>query len=85
MNKITSPLQLGAKGVAVTDLQDVLQLCLNKAVILSSDTAGRKKLSATLKRESTEKIYGETTRELIGIFQKKREFEQSGAVDEPTR
>ena len=91
MNKITFPLKSGMRGPAVTDLQDALQLCLDRGVILAdggvspvNDEAARRELSAMLKRERVEQVYGDTTGKLVSIFQRERNLQPSGEVDQPT-
>ena len=84
MNEIIFPLTAGIQGDAVADLQNALQLCLEKAAFLPTDDATRKKLAAALQREHIKKIYGEATGELVGLFQKVRQLQVSGSVDEPT-
>lgn len=81
MNKITVPLQTDA---AVADLQDALQQILERGVILRDDEGARRELSAALKREHSEQMYGEATRKLVSIFQEERRLEVSGGVDEAT-
>ena len=48
MNKITFPLKLRMQGLAGADLQDALQLCLDRDLILSNDEGAHWELSATL-------------------------------------
>lgn len=84
MNKITFPLKPRMKGPAVDDLEDGLQLLLDRGVMLANDEAARRELSAALQREHTEQTFGEATRKLVSIFQQERHLEVSGMVDEPT-
>ncbi|HEY6409501.1 MAG TPA: carboxypeptidase-like regulatory domain-containing protein [Ktedonobacteraceae bacterium] len=84
MNKITFPLKPGMQGPAVADLQDALQLCLERGPILANDEGTRRELSAALKRERVEQIYGDATGKLVSIFQTERNQQPSGEVDEPT-
>ena len=84
MNKITFPLKSRMQGPEVGDLQAVLQLLLDRGIILRDDEGARQGLSATLNREHTEQTYGEVTRRLVCIFQEERRLEVSGTVDEPT-
>ncbi|MCZ6664635.1 MAG: hypothetical protein O7B81_04965 [Gammaproteobacteria bacterium] len=53
MNPITFPLKLRMKRPEVGDLQDALQLLLDRGVLLATDEATRRELSETLKRERT--------------------------------
>lgn len=84
MNKIIFPLTSDAEGEAVADLQDLLQLCLDKKILLPDDEDARKQLAAKLKRERAKQFYGKATSELVGVFQKEQELEQTEAVDELT-
>ena len=84
MNKIIFPLDLGMKGPEVGDLQDALQLLLDKAIILRGDDTARQELSAALQQERTEKTYGRVTSKLVSVFQEERWPEASGEVDEAT-
>lgn len=84
MNKITFPLKQRMRGAAVADLQDALQLCLDRGVILANDAGARRELSAALQLERAEQTYGGATSKLVGIFQEQRRLQANGAVDEPT-
>lgn len=84
MNKIIFPLTPDAEGEAVADLQDLLQLCFDKKILLPEDEDARKQLAAKLKRERAKQFYGKATSELVGLFQKEQELEQTEAVDELT-
>src|SRR5437764_14964429 len=84
MNKITFPLTLRMQGPAVAILQDALQLCLERSALLANDEVARRELSAALKRERVEQIYGDATGQLVSIFQTERKLPPGGEVDEPT-
>lgn len=84
MNKITFPLKTQMKGADVGDLQDAMQLLLNRGIILKDDEAARKELSAALKPERAEQAFGKATQKLVSVFQELRHLESSGAVDGPT-
>lgn len=89
MNKIAFPLRLRMKRPEVADLQDALQMCLDRSAILANDATARRELSAALKPERDVQTYGSTTRKLVSIFQQERRLfgptgAPSGAVDEPT-
>jgi hypothetical protein len=72
------------KGPKVGDLQNALQLLLDRDRLLTDDEGTRRELSATLKRERAAQTYGTGTRDLVRIFQKERRLKASGTVDEPT-
>ena len=84
MNMITFPLKQRMQGAAVADLQDVLQLLLDRGVLLSNDEAARRELSAALKPEHTEQTYRGATRKLVSLFQDGQRLQASGEVDEAT-
>jgi hypothetical protein len=83
MNKIIFPLKLQMRGPAVADLQDALQLCLERSAILANDGGPRVELMAALRRERLEQIYGDATGKLVSIFERERNLRPSGEVDEP--
>ena len=84
MNKITFPLKRRMKRPEVGNLQDALQLLLDRGVLLASDEAARRELSQALQRERVEQTYGGATAKLVGRFQEERGLQASGEVDEPT-
>lgn len=84
MKTITFPLKLQMKRPQVSDLQDALQLLLERDTLLSNDDATRRELSETLKNERTEQRYGKATRQLVSHFQEEQRLQSTGAVDEPT-
>ena len=56
MNKITFPLKQRMQGAAVADLQDALQLLLDRGFILANGDGARRELSAALERERTKQL-----------------------------
>src|SRR5213594_3442516 len=89
MNKITFPLKPGMQGPALADLEDALQLCIDRSVILANDEGARQELSAKLQAERVAQMYGEGTRSVVSVFQRERGLADpagvlSGDVDEPT-
>jgi hypothetical protein len=89
MTKITFPLKLHMQGPAVADLQDALQLCLDRGALLANDNGARTDLSTALKRERVAQMYGDATAKLVTSFQQERRLvgsaaAPSGEVDEPT-
>ncbi len=84
MNTITFPLKRQMKGPQVVDLQEVLTLLLERCLILANDEGARKKLPAALKPERKGQNYGQITAELVATFQKERNLQPTGEVDEPT-
>src|SRR6266568_3156445 len=84
MNKITFPLKPRIQGGAVADLQAALQLCLDRKAVLANDDAQRQQLSAALQQERLTQTYGVVTGKLVNIFQRERQLQPSGEVDEPT-
>ena len=84
MDKITFPLKPGMQGPDVSNLQDALQLFLDRSAILASDEGARQELSAALKGERIEMIYYDVTQKLVSTFQDERHIQSSGEVDEST-
>lgn len=83
MNKIKLVLKKEMQGPEVSDLQEVLQLLLDRGMLLTNEE-GVRLASAELKQEHAEQIFGEATRKLVGIFQGEQQLEVSGVVDEST-
>lgn len=84
MNKIIYPLKSQMKSPEVGDLQDALQQCIDRGIILRDDEGVRLELSAALQRERETQTYGKATLKLVGIFQEARRLDVNGAVDKPT-
>ncbi len=84
MNKITFPLKQQMQGAAVRDLQDGLQLLLDRGVLLRDDEAARRELSAGLKTERQGQTYGSATSKLVSAFQDERKLKRTREVDEAT-
>lgn len=84
MNRVIFPLKLRMSGPSVSDLQAVLQLLLDRAVILSDAESARKKLMTALQKDQKGKVYGATTKKLVALFQDSRSLPSTGAVDEAT-
>jgi hypothetical protein len=72
------------QGPTVADLQDGLQLLLDRGVLQAEDEGLRRELSAALRNERAEQTFGVATGRLVGQFQLERHLQTSGAVDEPT-
>jgi hypothetical protein len=83
MNRIKFPLQPQSQGDAVADLQEGLQLLLKKQVLQVTGTAPAG-LEDRLRVEQTQRVYGQSTRLLVSVFQQSRGLPSTGAVDEPT-
>ncbi|MBS9405433.1 hypothetical protein KG088_17640 [Halomonas sp. TRM85114] len=84
MNTITFPLTLDMQGLAVADLHDALQLCLERGALLADDKDFQREIADELKREQDEQTYGDVTSKLVSYFQTERQLQVSGDVDEPT-
>jgi hypothetical protein len=87
MQRIIAPLQLGDRGPTVANLQDALQLFLDRRVLLANNEGGRQELSAGLRPERADQTYGEVTRKLVSIFQEERQIQpqrEFGNVDDRT-
>ncbi len=57
MNRISFPLEFRMRGPQMADLQDALQLLLDRGAILPSDEGFRRELSEALQRERAANIY----------------------------
>ena len=84
MNKITFPLKLNMQGAAVADLQDALQVCIDRSALLAGNPGERQQFSESLKPERTTQNYGGATIKLVATFQGEQHLQASGDVDEPT-
>src|SRR5215211_9191228 len=84
MNRIIFPLEAGRRGPEVADLQNALQILLDRGTILRDDAGARRELSAMLQRERAEQLYGDVTIKVVATFQEESRLEPSGNVDEPT-
>jgi peptidoglycan hydrolase-like protein with peptidoglycan-binding domain len=83
MNKIIFPLKPGMRGESVADLQDGLQLLLDKGGIQPS-AAELQVLEEELHIERSQNSYGHATTELVDLFQKQHHLSASNGVDEAT-
>lgn len=84
MNKIIFPLKRQMRGPKVADLQDALQLLLERGLLFADDEGARRELSQELQRERTAETYGGATAKLVSRFQEERRLQPTGEVDEPT-
>jgi hypothetical protein len=84
MIPIISPLASGARGAAVTDLQDALLHCLDRRVLLANDDAARAKTVAALQRERAGGTFSNVTQKVLSQFQEMNRLHGSGEVDEST-
>jgi hypothetical protein len=69
MNKITFPLNLTTQGSAVADLQDALQVCMDRSALLAGNATARQQFSESLKPERATEHYGAATSKLVATFQ----------------
>src|SRR2546426_10906529 len=84
MNKIIFPLKPKMQGEKVADLQDALQLLLDRGLLLAADEGLRRELSAGLRNERAQQTFGGATGKLLARFQEERNLRATGEVDEPT-
>src|SRR5262245_19137845 len=83
MNKIIFPLKLQTQGEGVTNLQEGLQLLLDKGTFqLSGSDLNAAKEQLQVDRNGN--IYGNATRNLVSSFQVLHRLQASGEVDAPT-
>jgi Salmonella virulence plasmid 28.1kDa A protein len=87
MQRIIAPIQAGDRGSDVANLQDALQLFLNRRLLLANDEGTRQDLFPVLRQEREEQSYQEATRKLVSIFQDEQQIQpqrESGNVDDRT-
>lgn len=84
MNKISFPLKLQMRRQKVADLQDALTVFLGRRLILQDDEGARHELVEGLKPEREAQRYGRFTRKSVSIFQRERQLQPTGEVDEAT-
>lgn len=92
MNLITQPLLPNTKGTEVANLQEALQLFIQKKIIKDLSSPGRptaiklSRLAEALLSEIQEKIFGKVTTELVQIFQIQQDLGDNlkGIVEERT-
>jgi hypothetical protein len=80
MNKFTFPLKQQMQGPDVDNLQDALELLLDRGLILSRHECARCELATALQRESAEQIYGEATCKAVNVFQEEQRPERGSTV-----
>ena len=87
MQKIVAPLRVGDRGPTVVNLQDILQLFLDRGILLANQEGAKQDLTPTLQRERAEQSYQRATRKLVSIFQEEQRIQpqlEFGNVDERT-
>lgn len=84
MNKITFPLTQGAQSAALADLQEALQVLLDRELILANDEAAGREMCEALKPELADQTYGGATSRLVSLFQEERRLQARGEADQPT-
>ena len=84
MARIVAPLSRGMSGSEVADLQEGLQLLLERNQLFRDDDSVRRELAAALRREQGRKAFGNATAKLVAGFQDQYGLESSGQVDERT-
>src|SRR5688572_21529466 len=84
MENVTFPLEPGMRGSGVRNLQEGLQVLLERVAILPGNPDLRAQLSDALKPEQGEAIFGETTKRLVHTFQEERQLKAVGLVNETT-
>ena len=84
MNKVAFPLKPRMRGPKVADLQDALEALLDRGVILADNESTRRKLAAAVVREKEKRYFGKSTAMVVTVFQRERNLEPTGEVDEKT-
>lgn len=83
MNTITFPLKRGMHGSKVADLQEALQVLLDRELIKFDNVAAQKIIRQFI-RERDKQTFLDGTATLVAMFQKDQGLKASGVVDEPT-
>jgi hypothetical protein len=83
VNKIAFPLQLGMQGPTVAELQEALQVCMDRGALLAGNPTQRQQFSSLLKPQRAAQCYGETI-SLVATFQGEQHVQASTTVDEHT-
>ena len=73
MKRITSPLKQGMQDATV-NLQDALQLYLERGVPLASDEAAGRGKAEALKRERTGQTHNSAALKLVSLFQEEQQL-----------
>src|SRR5438552_2810361 len=84
MREITFPLSSRMKGPQVADLHEVLQVLVDRAVLVGIQDPAREEVVTVLQRERATSTYGTATRKLVGLFQELNQLQPTGAVDKQT-
>ena len=84
MSTVVFPLKLRMTSPAVGDLQDALQLLIDRGLLLKGDDVAKREVAAALKQERVELTFGAVTRRAVAAFQDERHLEGKGEVDEKT-
>lgn len=84
MERIVSPLTRNMEGLRVADLQDALQMCIDRGAILADDPNERQRFTSALRHERIRWKYGNITSDLVRVFQQEMDLTDSGEVDEST-
>lgn len=83
MNLISAPLILSDRGEAVTNLQEAMQLLLDRGIIQASEE-DRRFMEDLLRRERQDSMYGDGTARVVTLFRAQHRLEPGEVVDEPT-
>jgi hypothetical protein len=84
-HKVSHPLKMSDNGVEVVNLQDALQLLIDKNKLLIEDPAAKERLLRALASERTRQVFGDNgTLRLVQLFQTQQQLRSTGEVDEIT-
>ena len=84
MNRVTFPLEHQMQGQDVGDLQDALQLLVDRSMLLADDERLRRELAEALQNEQAQQTFGDATMKLVFRYQEEQYLQASGVVDEQT-
>ncbi len=72
MKAITAPINRNRVGEVIANLQDALQMCLDRGAILGNEPNARQTLSQTFRPERERKSYGRATTRVLSVFRRER-------------
>ncbi|MDB6169903.1 MAG: hypothetical protein JWM88_2767, partial [Verrucomicrobia bacterium] len=84
MNEIISPLKSGMHGASVADLQDLLQMLLERSLLLPHNDANRRELAAAIQPERDKQSFSDATAKAVSVFQREHGLPLTGEIDEAT-
>jgi hypothetical protein len=72
MKAITAPINRNSPREVIANLQDALQMCLDRGAILGNDPNARQSLSQALRPERERESYRRATTRVLSVFRRER-------------